>query len=243
VIARPASVFLLATVAALLAWGPARAAAAHPGHGGHPSVRILAPKPGAQIGKRIVIRVRARGSHFRALLDGRDVSGHFHRDGAVRTARLRLGRDYHPGDVSLLVAVGGRRSRTDLRYFYALRRRDGSAKLRLGWDRRRHASPLLTLRTRHPIRSVHTWLNGRRVDREFRTDDRGHRISARLAPHSGLRYGRNRVVFRVVERGGILARVSCGFRVRRGRPLADAGRDRRVGVGHPVMLDSSGTLP
>jgi hypothetical protein len=241
---RSALPLLLATIVTLLLCGPVSASAAQHGRRGHPSVRIASPKADTQIGASVVVRVRARGRQFRALLDGRDVSRRFHRDGAMRTARLKLGRDYHLGDVSLLVTIGaGRRARSDLDYFYALRRRDRSAKLRLSWDRRRHASPLMTLRTRRPIRSVHAWLNGHPVDREFKSEDEGHRIFARLAPHSGLRYGHDHVVFRVVERGGILARVSRGFKVRRGRPLADAGRNRRVGVGHAVMLDSSATLP
>jgi hypothetical protein len=238
-------VLAAASIVAALLCTAAIGAPSHGRDGSRPQVRILGPRAGAQIGARTLIRVRAKGPRFRAYLNGRDMSGRFHRDGnGLRTAHLQLGRDVHPGDVSLLVRVGRRgHADSDLRYYYAVRHGNRSAKLTLSWDRRRHAAPLLHLRTHRRIRSVKVWLNGKRVDHQFRTDEDGRGVSARLAPHAGLHYGRNRVVFLALQRGGTIARKSRAFRIRRGRPLADAGADKQVGAGRPTLLDAAASLP
>lgn len=239
----PRSALLLLTAAAtLLVAGSGQAPAAQHGRHGRPSVRILSPKADARIGKRVVVRVRARGPRFRAYLNGRDVTRHFRRTGKLRTAVLDRGRDYGIGDVSLFVRTGLRgAAAARFGHYYSVRRRDRSVRLKVSWSRRLHAAPRLHLRSRRPLRDFKVWLNGSRVDASFKVDGDGRGVAARLAPHDGLRYGRNRIVFTALQRGGTLAHVSHTFRIGHYRPLADAGPDRRGAVGRPVMLDASGS--
>jgi hypothetical protein len=97
---------------------------------------------------------------------------------------LKRGRDYRPGDVALFVRVGrGRQADTDLRYYYATRRRDGSASLKVSRGAGAHPVPVLRLRTKRPLRVWKVRLNGRRVGREFSLDDGSRGLRGRLGRH------------------------------------------------------------
>jgi hypothetical protein len=78
-------------------------------------------------------------------------------------------------------------------------------------------------------------LNGRRITREFRTG-LGTLTSASLGADTGARFGRNRLVVRAADGHGRVDREAHHFVIRRIRPLAGAGPDRRVKVGRRIRL-------
>lgn len=80
-------------------------------------------------------------------------------------------------------------------------------------------------------------LNGADVRRELRGGGRVGRLKA--SPSHGLQHGRNRVVVKVERKGQASRRQIVRFQVRRGGPLAAAGRDRRIGVEDRLRLNGA----
>ncbi len=89
---------------------------------------------------------------------------------------------------------------------------------------------------------VRVRLNGVLSHRELeRPDRRVHRMQ--LSPSHGLRRGRNRLVVRIHRFHGRRRKEVIRFRVRRGGPLAAAGRDLHAPAGAPVQLDGTKSRP
>jgi hypothetical protein len=234
----------LASCAALTA--TAGAAAASPAKSQPAPVRILSPAEGAVVtSKRLVIRVRAHGSHLRVVVDGRDVSRRFGPGhGGVRTATLKRGRDFRLGANSLRVEVGRGSSRRRVsRHFEALVPADGRVRVKRLAPGADHAPIELRMRTSGKIARVRMWVNGRAVRSAIPrfADRRG--FFARLGAFDGVRYGRNKVVAEVRYRDHRISRTRRVFDVSRRRPLTGAGPDRRTVPGRGVRLDGGWTRP
>lgn len=81
-------------------------------------------------------------------------------------------------------------------------------------------------------------LNGRNVTRFFERAGNGRLRKAELSVSHGLQYGRNRLAVVAYNPGdGSYERVTRRFRIKRDRPLADAGLDKKVFVGSELRLD------
>ena len=100
--------------------------------------------------------------------------------------------------------------------------------------------------THHPVRFVvragpeaedlKARLNGVRIGRDFLVTRRGRRVLSISNSH-GLRHGSNvlKVVART-HRGTVVRRSTVRFTVAHKRPLAGAGRDRRIARGDRIKL-------
>jgi hypothetical protein len=203
---------------------------------------VVSPREGARVGgSTMVVRVRASGSHFTALLNGRDVSRRFGRSRAgVRTARFRRGRDYRLGHGEILVATGKRftrRRRTDSASFVALRRGAGGVRI----ERRRRAALHVSVSGAGRVRATRVWLNGRRVETRLRRRRDARGVVGPLGADDGLRFGVNRVTAEIERANGTVARRTRRFRVRRRAPLVGAGRHHRTRPRRAVTLDGSAT--
>jgi hypothetical protein len=87
-------------------------------------------------------------------------------------------------------------------------------------------------------------INGRRVDRAFAQE--GRRLVGRLGANDGLHFGKNKITVLVHKthahrRQSSYDVASKTFRLRRGAPLASAGRDRTVTANGFVRLDARGS--
>jgi hypothetical protein len=237
VVAVAAAVVALAPVG----WGDADAGRARL------SVDILRPADNARVtGSGVTARVRAFGPHFHATLNGRDVTRRFGEPvHGVRTARFRRGRDFGRGVERLTVRVGkpfGRDPQVTGVNFRVLRRND--RRLRLSRTRGDRRAPLsLRVRSTRRIVAERVWVNGRRHRDELPRHSRGRGLQVRVSPHHGLRYGRNRVTVEVEHADGTLARRTRIARIRRTRPLADAGPDRVTALRRSLTLDASMSRP
>jgi len=103
----------------------------------------------------------------------------------------------------------------------------------------------LTIRLRtgsNPPHNLRAWLNGRPIHRNFsRASGRGVR-TLRASPSHGLKHGSNRLQVRIKRPGHEKRVANLRFRVRRDRPLAAAGVDRRHAAGSRVFLDGRRSL-
>ena len=235
----------LALVLALVILPAAGASSALARGGGGSGIRILSPKEGARVtGETLVVRVRAKGRGFSALLGRRVVGPRFTRSGRFYTAVLRRGRDFGLGEGELQVGVGKRLSGpVDVVHFQALSRDDDTlALVELRKGRRARPIPLLHARTERRIESVRVRVNGKRVRQAFPVDGSGKGALIRLGAHSGLRFGRNRVDVEVMQRDGVFARETRRYPIPRDRPVAGTGKDRLTQVGELAPLDGSSTL-
>jgi hypothetical protein len=218
----------------VLAWTAPAAAA---------DVRITAPKRDAlRTSKvvRVVVKTTSPGLRVRMYGRGdrlRDVTRRFRRSGRGRyVARLRAGRALAYGRNTIFAAV--RSGQADTRRFTVARRgRKRMALRRL--EAGRAERPPLGVRVRAAGTTLRARLNGKDAREGFRAAGRG-RWRAALTVRHGLRFGRNRLVVTVFD-GGRFVRERRTFAVGRGRPLADAGRDRLARAGRAVRLDGSAT--
>jgi hypothetical protein len=94
----------------------------------------------------------------------------------------------------------------------------------------------------NPPHNLRAWLNGRPIHRHFsRASRRGVR-KLKATPSHGLKHGSNRLQIRIKRRGREKRVAAVRFRVRRNRPLAAAGVDRRHAAGSRVFLDGRRSL-
>lgn len=254
---------LLAVAVALSLAGTALVAGAAPAAtAAPPRPEVLTPKDGAallagrdtlQVKVRIAGRRQSQGQGsngrktFRALLDGRNVSGRFHRSGGFWRASLHPG-GYGRGAHDLVVSVGRRHQRqVDTVHFVAMRRNERAMTISYRTSPRKRANSLLRVRTDKDIWNTSgypkVFLNGHRVDERLQLDRDDRGFHGGFGPGAGLRFGRNRVEVEVLLRDGRYADASRTFWVPRDRPLAGAGPDRVTSVGTPVMLDGSSSRP
>ena len=216
-----------------------------PADAGAARVEVLSPGDGKRVyGKSVLVRVKAAGPKLRVTADGNDVTRRFRGKGAVRSARLRLGRDFSAGDVTIAAGTGPRTHggrRTDATTVTVLRRRPAFAQLRTRRLSPTHPAPYIDARARKPLDAVRVWVNGKRVHGALttRADLRGAR--GVVGAHTGLRYGRNRVVVELEHRSGVYDRERATFRIPRTAPLASAGEDLELHVGDPAELDGTAT--
>ncbi len=154
----------------------------------------------------------------------------------VRMDRLKRGRNL----VALLVR---RRGRQDSEQVLVDRARPVRGLIRrFRVSVRLPRNPQVTLLPDRLRVEVKAWLNGRNVSRAFERGDPLRR-RLRLSPKDGLRQGVNRLVVRVRSFDGRFETTRRTFFVSRGRPLADAGPDRRARAGLAVRLNGSRSLP
>ena len=244
---RPAAVTGLLALAIAAVFAPGASAAPKP------VVEILTPRTNtlAPSGRVTVkVRIRGRTSGFRARVVSRGtatkarvrmITRRFGRSRrGVRTARLRRS-DVETGRIHLLVTVRRPAGRTAVdRAHFTVGRRSRSA-LRLRGPTRTKRSGYRVVAIGSRVDRLRAELNGRNIRPEFRRVSAG-RWAALLAAHHRLRFGRNRLVVTAFNRGtGRYRTVRKRFRVRRTRPLAAAGRDRRGIAGRRVRLDGRAT--
>jgi hypothetical protein len=218
-------------------------------------VRVVSPRAGALVTRRTVrvrVRVSSRARLFGAWLDGTDVTPRFGRGRrGLRTASLGRRRGLRPGVHHLViraaVAGGKRRDFAPVRFVVA-RRRPALLSLRgvrrplTSAARAMRAAGAVGVRLRLARRADHVGLrlNGRRV-RRWRA--LGAEVTLGLSPDDGLRYGRNVLNVTAHREQGGWDRERRVLVVRRTRPLAAAGADRRVRVRVPVRLDARRSRP
>jgi hypothetical protein len=208
--------------------------------------RIVKPRPDALVVQphgRLHVKVAAKGTGTRprAEIDGQAVGTHFRRAGKAWTAALPV-TDLATGDHTLnVLGRGGSATRA----FFVGRRAPGAVKFRwhTGW--RERGAKLIVVKTKQPLSRdagyPKVFLNGRRVDKNVTFSELGHGFTGGFGPDVGMRYGRNHVKVEVLTEGGGFATARRSFVVRRNRPLAGAGPDRRTAVGHPVVLSGHST--
>lgn len=214
--------------------------------------RIVAPKPGALVrGDVITVRVRAREplSGLTAAVSSNaakhtDVTGRFRpaaRDGIWR-ARLRRGHELAIGRNYLYVRVRTEAGELDVTAstFTVIGKRADLVSVR----RPRVGTETAPVGARIALKAgrVRVLLNGRNVTGAFERRGDGRLLAAELTVHHGLRFGHNRLgVTAYTREKGRYERVTRRFRVRRDRPLADAGLDHTAPVGTPLRLDGRKT--
>jgi len=238
--ARRARFVVVVAVLGMAAGGGAGAASART------SVEIVQPADGKVVTKAVVkAQVRVRGRDFHATVAGRDVTKRFGSPSkkGVRTATLRRGRDFGTGTERLTVRVGtpfGSSQKLAGVNFRALRRNDRRIKV-LAREPNGHAPVLLRVRSTGRVAGIRLWVNGRRHTGKLPRHGDGRGFTVHVAPHHGLRFGRNRVTAQVEHADGVVSRSTRTVTMSRRWPLADAGRDRNTAVGRAVTLDGSRT--
>lgn len=244
------SLLAVALAATLVAWSPAGASAAHAGGPRRQTISIVAPRPGALRTTRTVtveVRTGRPDARLQVTMYGkgprlRRVSKLFRRVAPGRfVARLRVGRQLRYGTNRLFVDERGRQVGTESTFTVA---RPVSGLLVAGRTERGPVEvPPLNLRVQVRAARATVWakLNGHPARGSFEPIG-PRRWRAALGPKDGLRYGRNRLVVTAFTASGRYQRVRRVFLVRRNRPIADAGRDRRGRVGQAVRLDGSASM-
>jgi hypothetical protein len=101
------------------------------------------------------------------------------------------------------------------------------------------AHPLkVVVRSRDRVRDLRAKLNGKGISRDFGRTRHGKR-RARISRSHGLNRGRNVLRVKVRRRNGKRRRQTVRFRIAHNRPLAGAGRDRRIVEGQAFRLHGS----
>jgi hypothetical protein len=208
-------------------------------------LQIVSPRHGARLHGQVVT-VRARVRPGVKLLSARlgevDVGGRFVRraHGRLLVARLRLGqvRGLHRGRDRLVIMVGkGRRGDAEVVPFGLVRRDPGLPRLRA--PRRTARAVRVKLRLARADARVTVWLNGRRLRLPAGANDDRRTRTIGFSGDEGLRHGRNALRVKAVDpRGGRVAVRRRSVFVERTAPIAGAGLDRRVSLGHGVRLDA-----
>jgi hypothetical protein len=212
--------------------------------------RIITPREGKLVAGRalsVVVRLRRGTTRFRAWLDRAEVTRRFRaRSGGRRSARLPR-RLLRRGLNHLVVRSGDRQGRRDFDSVRVVsaRRSPGLLGVRVRGALRQgvlRTSGTLRVRTRQPARvdRVRVRLNGRPAGASLVG---GSLRRGRLAADDGLRFGRNVLTITAWHNRGAFDRERRVVFVSRARPLAAAGRHRRVRAGARVRLDARASRP
>ena len=101
------------------------------------------------------------------------------------------------------------------------------------------AHPLtVVVRSRDRVRDLRAKLNGKSISRDFGRTRHGKR-HARISRSHGLKRGRNVLRVKVRRRNGKRRKQTVRFRIAHNRPIAGAGRDRRIVEGQGFRLHGS----
>jgi hypothetical protein len=217
-----------------------------------PAIEILSPQRGADHVStsrpmRVRIRVAPGVRKLHAIAAGkkhRVVTRRLHRRRrGIWTGTLRIGRELDRGPGALTVDGRRRGQRVAASvHFYVMSRRAEMLTVR-GLPRQTSARPLnVRLKATKRVDNVRVRVNGRGARDAF-TSTVGGTWRGVLSASHGLRFGRNRVVITAYDRAGAFERVKRIVEVRRGRPLAGAGKDRLIREREQVRLDGRSTLP
>jgi hypothetical protein len=103
---------------------------------------------------------------------------------------------------------------------------------------RTHPLKIVVLQARDGLHDLKSTLNGHNIAGEFGATRSGRRRASVSSSH-GLRHGKNVLRVAVRRRNGKWRRTTVRFRVAHRRPLAGAGRDRRVVVRRRARLRGS----
>lgn len=190
---------------------------------------------------RVTVRVPQRVKSFRAVSGGKVISGRFVRRGDNLVANLPVGKVLRRGvnHVNLVVRTkSGGKAVGDLRLIVAARgKAPASAKVV-----KQSTRYLAQIKLSAPADHFAVRLNGRSITGRF-SPLTTKQQSMPLAPEEGLRFGVNTLTVTAARSNGRFLRRTIRFRATRSRPLASAGRDRRVRAGDSVRLSAKHTLP
>ena len=232
---RVLALLALLVAASLIAVTPAAAS---------PGLRIVSPGDGRFFTEAPVgIKVEAAKSvrSLQVTLNGKRTRGAFRRIGPG-TWKATLGaKQLVRGRNNLAIWAGGKGGR----------KRYASVRFDLG----KHDRSLLSVSgpgsgmtkvarvrvARTPLRLT-AKLNGRRLHWPLGLNPL-RKETLRLGSDDGLHFGVNRLRVFAIGAGGVYDTVTRKVRVTRARPLAGAGRDRRIVAGRRVRLDGSSSVP
>lgn len=230
-----ASALALATVAV--------SAHAAPGSFRLPELRFATPSTVVLSGKstRVVVRTPASYSGLRVTVSGNDLSKRVKRISPTRLSiTLRRGKDVAAGSNNLIVSLrakGAKRRSIGSTRVIVLRKQ---AALRSASVSVSGGSHLLKLRLKREPLIFRVELNGRSVgnlvSRHLPTQQ-----TAKLSPDDGLKFGRNVLRIRAVAKDGSHSSRVLAFNVSKKRPLAAAGRDRRLVATKKARLSGENT--
>ena len=193
------------------------------------------------IGKLVVVlRTRASLGAMRVLVDGRSVERFLQRSARGYRGVLRLGQGLHYGVNELTVGTRGYADFDRVRFIVARRDRQllSMSNLRVG-GRESPARVVVRAARRSKLQA---WVNGHRVEHAFQP--KGRVYVGRLGANDWVRPGRNRLVV-LAHRSARSGRAAvhdverATFRLRRGRVIAGAGRDRVFNAGGFIVLRGS----
>jgi hypothetical protein len=119
----------------------------------------------------------------------------------------------------------------------AAEKRRGPALIKVKAPKKARGGAPLTLRATRHLRRVTVSVNGRRVRSNVGRDKR-HVTRLALGATSRVRFGRNTIVVRAVDRRGHRQTLRRRVRVLRGTPLAGVRAPRRAVQGRPARLDA-----
>ena len=234
----------LASVVAGGAWVPGAQAAGDASAAGSPRLtRVERPRVDqvVGIGKLVVVlRTRASLGAMGVLVDGRSVERFLQRSARGYRGVLRLGQGLHYGVNELTVGHAGVRGLRSRRFIVARRNRQllSMSNLRVG-GRESPARVVVRAARRGKLQA---WVNGHRVEHAFQP--KGRVYVGRLGANDWVRPGRNRLVV-LAHRSARSGRAAvhdverATFRLRRGRVIAGAGRDRVFNAGGFIVLRGS----
>lgn len=233
---------LLAALAAMLLALPA-AASALPGS---PPLRVMEPGKGAWVkggSARLEVRTGPGVGSFKAWLGNRKVTGSFHRQGRLWTARVPVGPALRPGVNYLYVRAVGRSGKPLFSYRrFVVVRHDEALLGGLGLRHGLAAAPLAASVSSRPSElQLRASLNGNELHSAFDRSGAVHR--AELGAGHGLHQGRNVLRVTALTSGGRYDVESRVFEVARDRPLAGAGPDRLTFAGHGIRLAGKASSP
>jgi hypothetical protein len=205
--------------------------------------RVERPRVDQVVGNgklRVVLRTRASLGAMRVLVDGRSVERFLHRSARGYRGALRLGQGLHYGVNELIVVTRGSADFDRVRFIVARRNRKllSMSNLRVG-GRESPARVVVRAARRSKLQA---WVNGHRVEHAFQP--KGHAYVGRLGANDWVRPGRNRLVV-LAHRSARSGRAAvhdverATFRLKRGRVIAGAGRDRVFSAGGFIVLRGS----
>ena len=224
-------------IGVLVLAAPAAEAAAAGGH----LTKIQSPHADQVVGIHgrihVAVRSRVQLGALRISLNGRNITGSFHRSAGAYRATLSAGQ-VHPGTNQLAVQTKDYKDFDHVTFIVA---RPAPKLLKLtNIDVDEPGAPVRAEVRVRPGAELRAWMNGHRVDNSFQPQ--GRSFVGRLGANDWVREGRNRLevlVFRERRHGRAAVHDVASKTFRLNGVIAGAGRDRVIDAGDFVELRAS----